>query len=69
MTLLTTSKYKQIELVGLVSHMCVLANAVISQTASPNTPIVVYRHLTASFNSKLHQQALNVLKHLHISIK
>jgi ABC-type oligopeptide transport system ATPase subunit len=49
--------------------MCVLANAIIAKTAAPNTKIIVYKNLTASFDPKLHQQTMNILKNLHVEIK
>ena len=38
---LTAHKYFRIELCGLVSHICVLANAIIARTARPDTPVVI----------------------------
>lgn len=60
---------EQIELVGLVSNMCVLSNAVVFQSRYPNAQIVVDAALTASFDAKLHEAALDVLRAIHVDVK
>ena len=55
------SNVDEIELVGLVSNICVISNAVIFQTQYPNATIVVDSKLTASFDDKLNQETLNVM--------
>jgi len=65
---LKTHRFDCIELVGLVSNICVLVNAVLAKTAQPEAEIVVDATLTASFDSSLHDDALNVMKGLQIII-
>ena len=61
-------KFEQIELVGLVSNICVISNAILAKTAQPETPIIVDASCTASYDPKLHQEALNVMAGLQIVI-
>ncbi|MFH5882624.1 MAG: cysteine hydrolase family protein [Candidatus Izemoplasmataceae bacterium] len=61
--------YDIIELVGLVSNICVLSNAVIAKAACPNARIIVDASCTASFDSDLHQKALDIMEGIHINIK
>jgi len=65
---LKITPYESIELVGLVSNICVLANAVLAKTAAPETPVSVDASCTASFDEKLHQAALDVMESLQIKI-
>ena len=65
---LKNHKFEKIELAGLVSNICVIANAVLAKTAQPETPIIVDANLTASFDSELHDAALNVMKGLQITV-
>jgi len=65
---LKSHKFKSIELVGLVSNICVLANAVLAKTAQPETPVIVDAACTASFDKDLHKAALGVMKGLQIEV-
>ncbi len=60
--------YDTIELCGLVSHICVLSNAVIAKAACPNAHIVVDKNATKSYDETLHQKALDVMAGIHIDI-
>ena len=60
--------YGQVELCGLVSHICVLSNAVMVKAALPNAHITVDARLTASYDPALHQKALDVLEGIHIAV-
>ncbi|MFA6626993.1 MAG: cysteine hydrolase family protein [Bacilli bacterium] len=64
-----THIYDSIELVGLVTNICVIANAILMKTACPNTPIVVDAACTASFDDDLHEKALDVMTGLQIEIR
>ncbi|MDR0999855.1 MAG: cysteine hydrolase [Clostridiales bacterium] len=55
---LKSATFERIELVGLVSHICVISNAVLAKTAQPETPIVVDADCVASYDQKLNQAAL-----------
>lgn len=61
-------EYGSVELVGLVSNMCVLSNAVLAKTALPNVQIRVDRSCTASFDSQLNEKALDVMQGLQVEI-
>lgn len=60
--------YESIELVGLVSSICVISNAVLAKAAQPNTPIVVDAACTDGFDKDLHTAALKVMAGLHIQV-
>jgi protein-tyrosine-phosphatase len=65
---LKTERFESIEFVGLVSNICVIANAVLAKTAQPETPILVDSKLTASHDKKLHEAALEVMAGLQITV-
>lgn len=62
-------EYQQIQLCGLVSHMCVLSNAVIAKAALPEARVVVKERLTASFDPELHGKAMDVLRGIQIDVE
>jgi nicotinamidase-related amidase len=66
---LKTQEYSSIELVGLVSNICVLSNAVIAKAACPEAEIIVDSSLTAGADKELHQKALDVMHGLQITVK
>ena len=63
-----SAPYESIELVGLVSNMCVLSNAIIARTACPDVPIIVDASCTAAPDPTLHEKALDVLESLQIEV-
>ena len=65
---LRTNPFESIELVGLVSNICVISNAVLAKTAQPETPVLVDANCTASNDSRLHQAALDVMAGLQMQI-
>jgi nicotinamidase-related amidase len=60
--------YEEIELVGLVSNICVLSNAVLAKTAQPQTEVVIDRAAVASFDEALNEKCLDILKGIHVNI-
>ncbi len=60
--------YDLIEIVGIVSNICVLSNAVIAKAALPDAHIVVDASCTAGFDPVLHEKALDVMAGLHIEV-
>lgn len=58
----------QIELVGLVSNICVVSNAVVLQSRYPEATIVVDAVCTDSFDKNLHQKVLDVLEGLQVKV-
>jgi len=61
--------YEEIELCGLVSNICVLANAVIAKAALPDAKISIDSKATASFDDDIHEKALAVMAGLHVQIR
>lgn len=66
---LETKNYGEITLVGLVTHICVISNAVIAKSALPNAHIIVDTKGIATYDSKLQEATLNVLKGLHVTLR
>ena len=67
--LMTRPAYHSIELVGLVSYICVLSNAIIAKTAQPEAEILVDRECTAGPDPKLHDACLALMsKGLQIKV-
>ena len=60
--------FESIELVGLVSNMCVLSNAVIARTACPDVPIIVDATCTLAPDPAMHEKALDVMEGLQINV-
>lgn len=65
---LGTQPFTSIELVGLVSNMCVLSNAVIARAACPNVPIIVDATCTAAPDPAMNEKALDVMEGLQIEV-
>lgn len=60
--------FEQIELVGVVSSICVISNAILAQVAQPETPIVVDAACVAGADEKLHKAALDIMEGLQIAV-
>jgi len=60
--------YASIELVGVVSNICVLSNAVLARTAQPETPVLVDASCIASNDPALNDAALAVMQSLQVQI-
>ena len=58
----------EIELVGLVSNICVVSNAVVLQSKYPEATIVVDAACTASFDKELNEKVLDVLQGLQVKV-
>ena len=61
-------KVESIELVGLVSNICVVSNAVVFQAAFPEAQIIVDTNCTASFDKEKHDATLKVLEGLQVQL-
>ena len=55
---------KEIELVGVVTNICVISNVVLFQSQYRNADIIVDASLCASFDDSLHEKALDVIEGL-----
>lgn len=65
---LKNNRYSSIELVGVVTNICVISNAVIAKTAQPETEIIVNKNLVASNDDKLNDEALSIMSSFQIKI-
>jgi len=65
---LKQEKFSSVELVGLVSNICIITNAILAKTAQPETPVIVDATCTASHDAKLHQATLDVMGGLQIEV-
>ncbi len=68
LSFLAEGAYDEVELVGLVSNICVLTNALIAKTALPNAKIIVDAACTSSFDPVLHEKAMDVLAGIQVSV-
>ena len=58
----------EIELVGLVSNICVVSNAVVLQSKYPEAAIIVDAACTDSFDKALHEKVLDVLTGFQVKV-
>ncbi len=65
---LENKEYTSVELVGLVSNICVLSNAVMVKSALPDAEIIVDAKCTASADNDMNNKALDVLSGIHVNI-
>jgi len=65
---LVDKDYKEIEVCGLVSNICVLSNVVMIKSALPNAKIFVDKKATDSFDKKLNEYTFEILKGIHVNI-
>ena len=61
-------KADEIELVGLVSNICVVSNAVVLQSKYPEATITVDASCTDSFDKNLHEKVLDVLAGFQVHV-
>ena len=59
---------EEIELVGLVSNICVVSNAVVLQSRYPEATIIVDAACTDSFDKTLHGKVLDVLEGFQVRV-
>ena len=58
----------EIELVGLVSNICVISNACVLQARYPEARIIVDAKLTASMDQAMHEKVLDVLEGFQVKV-
>lgn len=58
----------EIQLVGLVTNLCVLSNAVILQTQYPQAELIINSALCGGPDGELHQKALDVMRGLQMQV-
>lgn len=61
-------QYDEVEIMGLVSNICVISSAVLVKTADPEVLITVSRSRTASFDEDLNTKVFDVLKGLQVQV-
>lgn len=66
---LKDKKYDEITLVGLVSYICVLCNAIIVKAALPNAHIIVEKNLTDAADKKAQEIGFEALRNIQVEIK
>lgn len=65
---LSRNGYDYVELIGVVSNICVISNAVLAKAALPEAEIVVDASCTASSDDTLNQKAFDVMEGMQIKI-
>ena len=60
---------ESITLVGLVTNMCVMGNAIVAKAACPEAEIIIKKDLVDSFDKELHQKALDVMASMQMTIE
>lgn len=68
-TTLADIDYEVIEVIGVVTNICVLSNAIILKSLFPNTVIKIDSKCCASNNEELEKEAYDILKNLFIEIE
>lgn len=58
----------EIEIIGVVTNICVISNAVMFQAFFPEATITVDASLCASFNDELHEKSLDVMEGLQVKV-
>ena len=58
----------EVELCGVATNICVIANAVIARTANPEARVYVRRDCVASYDRDLGDKALDVMASLQVEI-
>lgn len=66
---LKDKNYDEITIVGLVSYICVLSNAVICKAALPNAHIIVEKDLTSAYDIHAQEIGFEALRNIHVEIK
>lgn len=65
---LEKNRYDYVELIGVVSNICVISNAVLAKAALPEAEIIVDSSCTASFDDSLNEKALDVMEGMQIRV-
>ena len=58
----------ELELVGLVSNICVVSNAVVLQSKYPEATVIVDAACTDSFDKSLHEKVMDVLQGFQVKV-
>lgn len=63
-----SGEVEEVELVGVVTNMCVLSNAVLMQAKYPDAQIVIDASLCDSFDRSMHESALSVAEGMQMKV-
>ena len=66
---LSVQDYQEVELVGLVSYICVFTNAVMVKSALPEAEVIVDAACTAGPDPALHAKCLDVLEAIQVTVR
>ena len=66
--LLRREQYDAVELAGVVSHVCVLVNAVLCQAALPEAAIQIDARCVAGSDAVCHEEALHIMENLKMVV-
>ena len=62
------NRITEIEIIGLDTDFCVLANAMTLKAAYPNVPITIDASCCAGSSPEWHEKALDMLEHCHFNV-
>lgn len=65
---LAANQYDRVELVGVVSNICLISDAVLAKAALPEAEIIVDASCVASNEERLNEAALDVMESMQIRI-
>ncbi len=65
---LKEKQYDSVELVGVVSNICVISNAVLAKAALPESEVIVDASCIASNDDALNEKALDVMQGMQIKV-
>lgn len=65
---LAANQYDRVELVGVVSNICLISDAVLAKAALPEAEIIVDASCVASNDDRLNEAALDVMASMQIRI-
>lgn len=65
---LKEGNFDEVELVGVVTNICVISNAVMALTALPNAKVIVDSSCVGSGDDQLNDMALQVMKSMHVTV-
>ena len=61
-------EYESVELIGLVSNICVISNAITIKAFCPELPIIVDSACTAAVDDEINKAALDVMRGVQIQV-
>ncbi len=67
-TYIAEGKYAQVELIGVVSNICVLSNAILAKAALPEAEIIVDADCIASNDDGMNTKTLDIMEGMQIKV-